>query len=350
MDGGFGNLDPARVYQLVERWGTEVDDQTDAVFQLYQARLHGREPATCLLYLSPGGSAPIGTRAVRRLLQLTPTVRCYGFSLFAVEDLLAQRMPALYDDYRQAGCNGFFYASNLGPVPLHDLGLAATTMALAAAEGDAGVQGNNILYHLFEHSDGVVAYGTWLRNLPAERVSPTHAAVPPRYFVYRTSVLSSIYTGLSHVRTAPAYSLIGEQFADQPPPLTSRYDLVLVPVPPSALADIGETVTRGMELKLGTRRNYRLLVVPTATVIDPDHPVCPIVVLSLQAVPDRQQTFANQLRPPAPQLAPPAVPSLPAATPPSPPPAPESSAQSQEEAHAIASTDPHEYEPGDEWV
>jgi hypothetical protein len=197
------------------------------------------------------------------------------------------------------GVHGFVISDNLGDEVRNDFGMIASISGFSAAaeNADAAVEQNNAWYLLFrETPGGLVSYSTYARSIPGFRLTPIHPMVPARYFVYGSSVVSTILTGLEEVRRPEFISLVS-QGRDGQEPDTSRFDIVLTAVVPEDLKQDEDDVVLGQHLKGRDKRNYHLLFAPITVEIDPARPLCPVAVVSLQAVHDSAATLKQLTAP-----------------------------------------------------
>lgn len=299
ITGGFGNADPEAVLAKIGRWGPAVTKKAEAVCELHQRLHHGDEAALGLVFVSEGGSAVIGTKAVETIGRIFKQMKFYGFTALPVDDRLTSRTKRIVHEYQEVGVQGFVVSSNLFDEVRNDFGMVASIVGFASASetADASVEQNNAWYLLFDEAPGgLVSYSTFVRYIPGYRLPPTHPAVRPRYYVYGESVLSTLHTGFEEVYR-PEYHALGLS-RNGSVPFTSRFDIGLAAVEPAALK-LHEDELAAAQVAAGiSKRNYHRLVAPIATQVDPQRILCPVGVVSLQALLHPGETLDELVKPP----------------------------------------------------
>ena len=175
----------------------------------------------------------------------------------------------------------------------NDFGQAAIIVGLnaAAPEADANVDLNNALTLATpEEPGGILSYSTYLTSVPCHRFQPD-PSVPARYYVNKAAVESGIITALSEVEKPEHLAL--DPMGIERAPGTSRFVIVLAPVNAQDFRSEENDVIAGQRLIGVDKRNYHLEFAPTAVTVDPEHPVCPVAVVSLFAIADPQALLAR---------------------------------------------------------
>lgn len=297
LSGGMGNRHPQEVMTLIDRWGPPVIKAAHEICEVHQRRHKGEEAALALTFISQGGQALLGTKAVEVIGQEFRQAQFFGFSALPVDDRLLSRVEPILDAYRQVGVKGFVLSSNLLDEVKNDFGMVAaiTGFASAAEQADAAIEQNNAWNLLFsEDPGGIVSCNVYMKRVPGYRFQPD-ASLVPEYYVYKDSIVSAILTALEEVKN-PRSDTLGLR-RNGSPPLTSRFDIVLAAVYAEALREHEDAVVMGRLLKGQPKRNYHLLFASIATQINPLRPICPVAVVSLAAVQDAQEALQNLTAP-----------------------------------------------------
>lgn len=300
LPGGLGNESPQQVREYIDRWGPSLIKGCQRVVEIHQRLHNGEEPATCLLFLSLGGTAITGVTAVETIKPLCPLTKFYGVTAIPVDDLLRERVEYILEEHLKAGVKGFVIADNLGNEVANDFGAVGTVAGFvsAARNSDMTVEMNNAFYLMFEKAPGgLVRYSTYVRMVPGYPYTPTHPLVPRRYYVPRSAIFSAIMTGLTEVRHPERDSLLGVDMTGHAP-LTSEFDIVLTAVAPHDLKEDEDDVLLAQYLKRKDRRNHHLLFSSVATVIDdPAKASCPVAIIWLRALQDGPTTLRQVTAP-----------------------------------------------------
>lgn len=286
LAGGLANRPPEEVAALIDRWGGPVIAGAERVCEVHQRFNRGEEPALILTFISQGGQAILGTRALTVITRAFPLAQAFGFTALPTDDILRERVMDVLDSYRAVGVRGFVVADNLVDELRNDFGMigAIVGFASAAENADAAVEQNNAWYRLYANAPGnLVSFSTYARNLPGFLFQP-HPDMPPRFFVYKDSVVSAFLTGLEEVRHRGA-AIAGANLSAMVPKTTS-FDLVLAAVVPEDLKQDEDAIILARQLKEEDLRNRQLVVASIATEIDPERPLCPVAVVSLRALAD----------------------------------------------------------------
>jgi len=296
---GMSNWPIQQIMAHIDKWGPPIVKATAEVIDLHLRRNGARAPSNILAFISQGGQAPLGLPVIEKLYERFEETLVIGLTALPRHERLRQRFAQLKGKYEAAGVFGWVLQDNLGPDPVtSDYGMVALIVGLAdaALHADQAVQPNNAFSLTFTEERGaVLVYQVAHSTVVGYKHAPNHSR-QPRYYVFKQPVVEQVLHGLRKIEESrglwSAELPVGE-------PGTSIFDVVLVSLYPDDLREVQDEVNAGRRLlekevraqngdravRLG-RPNYEAPFASIATVIDPEKPVCPVIVIRMAAVRD----------------------------------------------------------------
>lgn len=306
-DGGMANMPISDVLEQIDIWGVPLERGAGEVADLHLRRNTSRAPSNIFLFTSLGGHAPLGLPVMEVLRARFEDTLTVAFTALPVHGRLRQRFAQLKTNFEKRGVRGWVLSDNLASDPVTgDYGGVAMLVGLsdAALHADQATQVNNTLaLALTQEPGAVLIYQVVTDSVVGFRFQPD-PSVPPRYYVFKQPLAQRILKSLRRIEANK-----GKWSAELPvnEKNTSIFDIVLTSLYHPALQAVEDEVNAGRRLRgkqywNGSRRNgtgkkenhapslrfgtrdYETPFASIATTIDPEKPLCPIIVVRLASV------------------------------------------------------------------
>lgn len=305
--GGMGNLPIDIVLEQIDVWGVPVMRAVAEVIDLSLRRNGNQSPSNIFLFTSLGGHAPLGLPVLEALHGRFEDSMAVGFTALPSHGPLRERFERLKVHYDRLGLHGWMLSDNLEEDAVSaDYAMDAVLVGLsdAALHADQQVQVNNVLTLALGSEPGsILIYQLVTDSVAGNTFQPDHS-VKPRYYVFKQHLVDRILKSLRRIETNR-----GKWSADLPihEKGTSIFDVVMTSLYHGDLQSVEDEVNIGRRLRQkqylngrnghGQRKNgvngaahliptsnYASIFGSLVTNIDPEKPVCPIVIVRLAAV------------------------------------------------------------------
>jgi hypothetical protein len=311
--GGFGNRDINWTMEHIDKWGGPISSATERVIDLHRRRNRNRAPSIILSYMSLGGHWPVGLPVIQQIHEQFEESFIIAFTALPRPERLRQRYTVLKDEYEQRGVYAWVLMDNLETDPVTaDFGMTTLVVALcdAALRGDQVTQINNVFSQAMGKPGDILIYQLAASDVIAYPATPQ--VKPARYFAFKQPIVEEVLNTLSKVAKGA-----GLWSVDAPVGVAgaSVYDIVALALSHADRRAVQDMVTAGRTVKhqqqgqranaalvsgdLFGQPNYDTLFASCVTVIAPDKPVCPVVVIRLIAVRDEAGVLDELIKAPS---------------------------------------------------
>ncbi len=314
---GMSNQTPEQILETIDIWGVPVARATAEVIDIHLRRNGSRSPSDVLFFLSQGGHAPIGLPVLDVVQERFPDTFIVGFTSLPRHERLRTNFASLKAAYEERGVVGWVLEDDLGQDPVtSDYGMVAAVAGLAEAalEEDKATAPNNALRLTFTQEPGsLLVYQVMANSVVGYRFQPDPDTAP-RYFVFKQPMVEEITKSVRRIEQGK-----GIWSADLPvgEETTSTFDIVMASLRPDDLREVKDDVVAGQRLRATYRRNgthtgaqlgvgrlfgqanYEAPFASIATPINPEKPVCPIIVVRLMTVRNGKHLVEEIIKAPA---------------------------------------------------